>query len=258
VTGPARVWPAEQQAKAALIEELRANKLLKKGSAVVLELAIANYANRADVALVSDFLHCYEIKTKRDTLTRLDSQVKCYGAASDFVTVVAATKHINTILTTLPAHVGISELVDFGSGVSVRHIRDAAMSPTWSAEVALSLLPVVAIRAALLPDVGILRRPELIQLASALPPASIRGAVTAFLRSRFRGTTTHFLSTVRSRNVRAADLAMLKLWGRMAPTDHRTSLDCDAARLDGDAEVFAHVGRSFGPVPDEIRQLLGL
>ncbi|MEZ8054588.1 sce7726 family protein [Vibrio tasmaniensis 1F-187] len=73
-------------------------KLLKKhhndpDTLVVDELGICLGACRVDIAVVNGSLHGYELKSSKDTLDRLPSQVQYYSAVMDKVTLVVAENH---------------------------------------------------------------------------------------------------------------------------------------------------------------------
>lgn len=88
-----------------------------KGGFVAVEPRYAHSKRRADVLVVSDTCHAYEIKSDADNLSRLKEQLDDYKRTFDFVTVVTTLKH-------LP---GILERVGRNEGVLV--VRDGKLSP---------------------------------------------------------------------------------------------------------------------------------
>ena len=58
---------------------------------------------RADVVVVADLLHGYEIKSARDSRTRLARQVAGYSAVFDFCTLVTEPKHLSAASALLPS-----------------------------------------------------------------------------------------------------------------------------------------------------------
>ena len=52
---------------------------------IIEELGVNHGSARADIAAVNGILHCYEIKSDRDTLLRLPGQIKAYNAVFDQV-----------------------------------------------------------------------------------------------------------------------------------------------------------------------------
>ena len=244
----------EAEAKAALLRFLRSSGRINRASTVVLELGVAKQLNRADVVTVDKLLHCYEIKTKRDTLARLERQLSAYAAASDRVTVVAATRHINAILSRVPSYVGILELVDFNQRPEVREVRPASTSEAWSANAALDFLPASEIRLRLMNNAVAKRREELVKLAEQVDPAKIREAVIGFLRDRYRTASKRFFSLIGRRAVQAQDLPSLRIWQAKPPVAEALSGGKPIAESD-EATYYA-IGSSFGPVPEDVRSLL--
>lgn len=249
---PEKQVGAEAEAKAALAQFLKKSGALTQGSAIALELVIAKQTNRADMAVITKNLEIFEIKTSRDNLNRLDSQILSYETAAHFVNVVAATKHVNTVLSRVPAHVGILEIIKIGGTTAIRPVRAATESPKWQASAALELLPASEIRARLLGGIGPKSRAEILLQTAALPPERQREAVVKFLRERYRASTHAFLRLVRRRTVRPEDLNVLHIWSELNKTVPKNQ----HAKNTFNEEYLRFVGKSFGPVPDEVISLL--
>lgn len=62
---------------------------------------------KADVVVFNGTSTAYEIKSERDSLTRLDSQVNSYGSVFAAVNVVTSPKHVEQVLRQVPSHVGV-------------------------------------------------------------------------------------------------------------------------------------------------------
>ena len=204
----------EKAAKAALLTALRRSRRLAS-EAIVSELVIDKWANRADLVTVGDELVGYEIKTRTDKLVRLLGQLESYSQTFERVYVVAATRHMNAILSTIPAHVGIKEIVDFGAGCEVRDVKPAGLSPALSAFNSLQLLPAIEIKR-LLTLAG--KRPSnrtrcnLVDQAEKLPLMVIRKFLASYLKTRYGRTSQSFMTDVRGRRICANDLQTLRLW----------------------------------------------
>lgn len=244
---------AEAEAKACLVQYLRSTQQITFRTAIALELGIAKQANRADVAVITNLLTSFEIKTHSDNLRRLEAQLQSYEAAADLVTVVAATRHINAVLSRVPGYVGVLELLRIGGRAQIRPIREATRSPNWRASAALELLPANEIRKRLFQGEGPKRRSDLIEAVSRVSAEQQHKAVIDFLRERYIPSTRAFLRKVRRRAVYADDLAGLRIWNSLIePSPEiitRNGTPTDLAYL-------LHVGKSFGPVPDEVKELL--
>lgn len=243
--------------KAILLCHLLNVGAVSRNTAVALELSIGRLTNRADIVTIGDHLHCYEIKTKRDNLHRLDRQIEAYQAVADHVTVVAASKHINAVLSRVPSNVGVIELFEIDGKVELRTIQLSSKSPFWLQTAALDLLPVSEIRSRLLTDHGRMKRDDLIEIVASLDSDDIRKAVKDFLHHRYSPTTRNFIKSVRRKAVKPANLLALKLWKRERATAvagrQDITLPCNCSC---DRDVYTHVGQSFGPVPDDIQSLL--
>src|SRR5688572_19542885 len=97
---------------------------------IVDELGLAHAKGRVDVAVINGCIHGYEIKSPRDKLNRLDSQIELYRRTLHKLTLVAARKHVPEVLDRVPEWCGVLE-VKQGSrgGVSFDVCRDASPNP---------------------------------------------------------------------------------------------------------------------------------
>ncbi|NVJ06384.1 sce7726 family protein [Myxococcus sp. AM001] len=85
---------------------------------------------RVDVVVIDDEMHGYELKSERDTLTRLPRQVAAYGAALDRATLVVAEGHLAKASALVPEWWGLSIAHSVGgSAVRVDAHRFAARNP---------------------------------------------------------------------------------------------------------------------------------
>jgi hypothetical protein len=259
VTSRAIEAAAEPKAKAALLEFLRSTGDLTSRSAVSAELALENYRVRADLAVCNRHdLHCYEVKTKNDTLVRLDRQLEVYSRHADFVTVVAATKHINAIISRVEPNIGIIEMVDFEQSNPLRVVRKASRSPVFNVDALLSLVPVKELKYRLaLPSR--LRRKELVEWAAELDFLTKKRAIMEFFIERYGPNSRSLWKAARRRKICPSDLSILRRWTKMDCDVHESgplSISPSILRDCSDMAVYRDIGRSFGPMPDEIKILL--
>lgn len=89
---------------------------------IIPELGLWHGAARIDVAVVNGVLHGFEIKSDRDTLSRLPEQMQAYNAIFDQVTLVVGSKHFVDAFKLVPewwgiktAHVSEDGLVSFNT-----------------------------------------------------------------------------------------------------------------------------------------------
>jgi hypothetical protein len=91
----------------ALLTYLRCQHAGDPDTLVVEEVNVCQGQSRVDLAVVSRRLHGYEIKSQRDSLSRLASQLRDYNCVFDQVTVVIGLKHLTGVLAELPSWCGI-------------------------------------------------------------------------------------------------------------------------------------------------------
>lgn len=83
-------------------------------------------ACKADLAILNGTATVYEIKSERDSLTRLAKQVDNYKKVFAKVYVIASEGHLPGVLDTVPSDVGVMMLT---SRYSIRTVREAADRP---------------------------------------------------------------------------------------------------------------------------------
>jgi hypothetical protein len=79
----------------------------QKDTLVIDELGLNHGKCRADIAVVNGHLIGYEIKSNKDSLRRLDEQVKSYNAVFDKVSIVIGDRYINSIQKHIPEWWGV-------------------------------------------------------------------------------------------------------------------------------------------------------
>ena len=119
-------------------EEIRSalhKKKLKKyhdcpDTLVIDELGLAHGKNRIDIAVLNGFVHGYEIKSSKDTLSRLPAQFDEYRRSLEKISIVAAENHMDDLHEYSPEWCGLI-LATKGSkgGVHFTNIRSATLNP---------------------------------------------------------------------------------------------------------------------------------
>jgi hypothetical protein len=79
---------------------------------------------KADVAILNGTATVYEIKSERDSLTRLERQVTAYATVFAKVYVIAAESYVHAVCKTVPEFVGILRLNSRGQISTVREAID--------------------------------------------------------------------------------------------------------------------------------------
>ncbi len=98
----------------ALLTHLQRQHADQPDTLIVEEVCVRGGQSRVDLAVVNGRLHGYEIKSQRDTLSRLTRQLEDYRAVFDELTVVIGLKHLTGVLGEIPSWCGIilAEWVD--------------------------------------------------------------------------------------------------------------------------------------------------
>lgn len=93
---------------------------------IVEEFGVEHGAARVDIAVVNGVLHGYEIKSDRDTLSRLPEQMDAYNSVFDRVTLIVGKQHIYEAINLVPDWWGILiAKVGPDSSVVFNRIREA-------------------------------------------------------------------------------------------------------------------------------------
>jgi hypothetical protein len=95
------------------------------------ELGLKNGESRADIAVLNGKMIGYEIKTEKDTLTRLTSQVSSYSQIFDKAFIIVAEKHLQKAKTIIPDWWGIY-LIEFSKEetYTFNYARKAKKNPS--------------------------------------------------------------------------------------------------------------------------------
>ena len=104
----------------------------RNGELVIHELGLAHAKRRIDIAVIDGEFRGYEIKSEKDNLNRLDGQLQIFTRALHRLTLVVATKHLNSILGTIPAWCGVTEVrADLKDRIKLREVRKAKRNPSF-------------------------------------------------------------------------------------------------------------------------------
>ena len=74
---------------------------------VIDELGLAHARSRIDVAVINGCIHGYEIKSAKDNLDRFATQIDIYRQTLQKLTLVAAPKHVASIMSQAPEWCGV-------------------------------------------------------------------------------------------------------------------------------------------------------
>lgn len=116
--------------RVALLRRTKAAVAHNKEVIVVEELGLAHAKSRIDVAVISSDIHGFEIKSDRDTLVRLPSQLEIYSKTLQRLTIVCSKRYIERVLSLIPDWVGLMEVkVGPRGGINFLSIRRAKHNP---------------------------------------------------------------------------------------------------------------------------------
>lgn len=95
--------------RALLIDKFRTYKsyINDDTTKLVHEMDVCRGSSRVDVAVINGKIHGYEIKSERDSLERLPSQVADYGKIFDSMVIVVSENHYDKALEIVPEWWGI-------------------------------------------------------------------------------------------------------------------------------------------------------
>lgn len=106
--------------KSALTQNILLGRHSLNTASILSEFRVENC--KADVVILNGTGTVYEIKSERDSLSRLDKQISAYRKVFAKVFVIAGENHIESVWDSVPSDVGIKVL---SSGYNISEIRDA-------------------------------------------------------------------------------------------------------------------------------------
>lgn len=87
------------------------------------EFSVRLGASRVDLCLINGSLTGFEIKSPRDNLDRIDSQVSHYGAVLDYAAVVCGEHRVDRLLDRLPGWWGVTVAEPLGDEIRLHDVR---------------------------------------------------------------------------------------------------------------------------------------
>ncbi|MDD8059503.1 sce7726 family protein [Shewanella metallivivens] len=104
---------------------------------IVDEMNVHNGNARADLVAFYDEIHCFEIKSDRDSLCRLKNQIEYYDYTFNKVSIVVTDKFINKIDKHIPSYWGVLLAKIEDGQLNFYKERCPKANPNWEAEKAL-------------------------------------------------------------------------------------------------------------------------
>lgn len=131
---------SDKTIRKALLEELHTTSDSSE-STIKNEYTVTSTGTRADVVVIRDSLHGYELKSDRDSLTRLSRQIEGYNAVFDKITLVVGKKYLEEVLYLIPDWWGLIVAREVGNNLpKLLHIRKALPNPVQNVEKIANLL----------------------------------------------------------------------------------------------------------------------
>ena len=123
----------------AIKQKLRSELIVPESATIVEELQLCSHSARADLAVIDNTIRGFEIKSEKDSLSRLENQISYYDQVFEFSTLVAAEKHLGVARQILPSHWG---LISVKQNAPIRLVgkRKAKRNNRFSSEAILELL----------------------------------------------------------------------------------------------------------------------
>lgn len=104
------------------------------------ELGLCRGHVRVDIAVVNGLLHGYEIKSDRDSLRRLGTQVDVYSKVLDHATLVVGDRFLAESLDVVPLWWGVLHAQPTSRGLQFRVVRGSQQNPQRDARALVELL----------------------------------------------------------------------------------------------------------------------
>lgn len=184
---------SERAIRAALVTHLRGQ--LRASDVLIEELGIEHGSARVDVALASDALVGYEIKSDFDTLDRLARQMHTYHRVFDRLTIVTTEAFVGEVEALLPNWWGIFVAKGTDNQITLSERRTASAHERQETESIAALLWRDEAYALMLELLGPVVKPKAARheiyevLAAQLPRTVVQERVLSTLRARQRTST---------------------------------------------------------------------
>jgi hypothetical protein len=198
---------SEVDLKCLYLEHLRRLGLIDANSVIASEYSLGQTGRRVDLAILSDEFIGVEIKSKSDSLKRLQPQLSAYVGCFDRVVLVADERHIASAQTLMPASV---ELWTVDGAGSFALVQKPITKGEQSARVLAQLCTIRQLRGlASAEEPNALSRSKLIDAAVQLPFDSIHKAALAAFRGAFNRSSMGFWNDLESQEIDSNALAAL-------------------------------------------------
>lgn len=111
-----------------LLSSLQRKHRKSRNTLLIEELALCQGDARVDLAVINGCIHGYEIKSERDTLSRLSGQREIYNKVLDRVTVVGSTCHVSKIEKMVPSWWGLCDAHMEKGKLKIQEVRPCSIN----------------------------------------------------------------------------------------------------------------------------------
>ena len=186
---------AEAKLKAAVVDRLFSSGVLDEDAVLVTELTVDNWAHRTDIVLANGRLWGFELKSERDTLTRLPAQIEAFSKYFEKFVLVVDEKFESRAEELIRAASGAGLWVSTAQGKLTEKIRPR-FNPLSKVS-SISLMTVSEL-SKLLSENGFRgvkgrKRLALEELADQLSPGILADGARAAIKARFKKVHQRFL-----------------------------------------------------------------
>ena len=130
----------DQEIHAHLLSRLRLQHARKGDAIFIEELGLCRGHVRVDVAVVNGSIHGYEIKSDKDSLRRLATQVAVYGRVLDRASLVVGTKNLDDAVSAIPTWWGVQLAERRRGEVVLKRLRPGHQNPARDPRTLVELL----------------------------------------------------------------------------------------------------------------------
>jgi hypothetical protein len=132
--------PSDTLIRLALRSRLLSEHDREPDTSLIEELGLCRGRVRIDLAVVNGLLHGYEIKSDRDSLRRLGTQVDVYGKVLDQATLVVGDRFLPEALDVVPAWWGVLHVRPVAHALRFRTVRRPRRNPQRDPRALVELL----------------------------------------------------------------------------------------------------------------------
>jgi len=188
-------WARDADIRDRLREEISRQHEGERDTVLVEEMGLCEGEARLDLGVINGRFIGYEIKSPRDTLTRLPRQVDVYSRTLDEVEIVTCETHLAGVLALVPEWWGVRLVEADGDSIVLRSFRAASPNPGWDPRSLVQLLwrnETLEVLAELGCDRGVRTKPKLAlweRLVESVTREKLHSIVLSRVKAREGWTT---------------------------------------------------------------------